>query len=448
MDSEIKSNINATINILNTWIPMKIKYSYIPGINICIAHNGKSLFTKSFGFSDIEKQIKLNKNSLFRIASHSKMFTAVGIMQLQEQGKLKIDDCVQDYLPWFKGKNETSDIKNITIRQLLSHQSGIFRDGNSHHWSNDNFPKNIESTISPNSIVFENGTTFKYSNHAYATLGGIIEKISGEKYTNYMSKYILKPLGMKHTFPDLPDKIPSNLSNGYERIIPGKDNREIFTHSKTFAYASATGFLSNSNDIAKFLSSLSLESKTSVINRESKKEMIKSQTVTDRKNGEIGYGLGLDTESFNNKLIVGHGGGYPGFITRSRTCMEDNIQVIVLTNTNSNLASILNDAIFDLIYKINTKIFKGAEINNYYNGIYRGRWGDITISNIGSKLVSFSPETNNPLTDWSILKNTKENQFINTDKLGYGSPGEKIIFDKQKSPKSITTSSGKLIKVQ
>ena len=308
MDSEIKSNINATINILNTWIPMKIKYSNIPGINICIAHNGKSLFTKSFGFSDIEKQIKLNKNSLFRIASHSKMFTAVGIMQLQEQGKLKIDDCVQDYLPWFKGKNETSDIKNITIRQLLSHQSGIFRDGNSHHWSNDNFPKNIELTISPNSIVFENGTTFKYSNHAYATLGGIIEKISGEKYTKYMSKHILKPLGMEHTFPDLPDEIPSKLSKGYERIIPGKDHREIFTHSKTYAYASATGFLSNSNDIAKFLSSLSLESKTSVINRESKKEMIKSQTVTDRKNGEIGYGLGLDTESFNNKLIVGHGG--------------------------------------------------------------------------------------------------------------------------------------------
>ena len=128
--------------------------------------------------------------------------------------------------------------------------------------------------------------------------------------------------------------------------------------------------------------------------------------------------------------------------------MEDNIQVIVLTNTNSNLASILNDAIFDMIYKINTKIFEGAEINNYYNGIYRGRWGDITISNIGSKLVSFSPETNNPLTDWSILKNTEGNQFINTDKLGYGSPGEKIMFDKQKSPNSITTSSGKLIKVQ
>ena len=79
---------------------------------------------------------------------------------------------------------------------------------------------------------------------------------------------------------------------------------------------------------------------------------------------------------------------------------------------------------------------------------YRGRWGDITISNIGSKLVSFSPETNNPLTDWSILKNTEGNQFINTDKLGYGSPGEKIMFDKQKSPNSITTSSGKLIKVQ
>ena len=246
MNDKIKFNIKSVCEILDVWIPLKIQYSNVPGVNICIAHNGMPIYLKSFGYQNLEKKIKLNKNSLFRIASHSKMFTSVGIMQLQEKGKLKIDDKVNKYLDWVKGENKVSNNKNITLRQLMSHQSGMFRDGKTHHWSNHRFPNNLKNTISEESIIFENGSTFKYSNHAYALLGAIIEKVSNQKYDDYMYESIINPLDLSSTYPDLPDEIPDDLVFGYERVIPGKLNREIFDHSKTYAYASATGFISNS----------------------------------------------------------------------------------------------------------------------------------------------------------------------------------------------------------
>ena len=450
MNSKIKSNIKSISEILNVWIPLKIQYSNVPGVNICIAHKGQPLYLESFGYQNLEKKIKLNNNSLFRIASHSKMFTAIGIMQLQEQGKLKIDDTAHQYLNWVKGKNEFSNNKNITIRQLMAHQSGMFREGNRTMWSNQEFPKSLKNTVSKESIIFENGTTFKYSNPAYAILGGIIEKVSNEKYDDYMFENIIKPLNLSSTYPDLPDKIPNDLGFGYERVIPQKLEREIFAHSKTYSYASATGFISNSTDIAKFLSSLCLDTKTSVINRESKKEMIKSHGITDRKNGKMGYGLGLDIEHAYSDIIVGHGGGYPGFITRSRTSVNDNLQVIVFTNTNSALASELNDTIFDLIYNINNDKFKGEKLNKYYNGNYRAIWGDMSIVGIGSKLVAFSTESQNPRHTWSIFDKLDTNTFINTDKVGYGSPGENISFNKSSDQEieSVTTSSGIMNKIR
>jgi len=449
MNEKLKFNIQSVSKILDVWIPLKIQYSNVPGVNICIAHKGKPVYLKSFGYQNIENKIPLNKNSLFRIASHSKMFTSVGIMQLQEKGKLKIDDSVNKYLNWVKGENEFSNNKNITIRQLMSHQSGMFREGNRTMWSNQKFPKSLENTVSKESIIFENGTTFKYSNPAYAILGAIIEKVSNKKYDDYMFENIIKPLNLSSTYPDLPDEIPSDLGFGYERVIPQKLEREIFAHSKTYAYASATGFISNSTDIAKFLSSLCLDTKTSVISRESKKEMIKSHGMTDRKNGKMGYGLGLDIENVYSDIIVGHGGGYPGFITRSRTSVNDNLQVIILTNTNSGLASQLNDTIFDLIYSIKTYIFKGTNIKDDYNGIYRSTWGDMAIVSIGSKLVSFSAESTNPINEWSLLNKVDNNTFVNTDKLGYGAAGEKITFNKSSDQviESVTTPSGIMEKI-
>ena len=124
--------------------------------------------------------------------------------------------------------------------------------------------------------------------------------------------------------------------------------------------------------------------------------------------------------------------------------------MIVLTNTNSILASELNDSIFEIIYNTKSNLFEGSNLKKDYNGIYRSRWGDMAIVSIGSKLVSFSAESKNPLDDWSILNKFNINTFVNTDKLGYGAPGEKITFNKSSDQKieSVTTSSGIMNKIK
>lgn len=211
------------------------------------------------GFADLKTEKKATARTLYRIASISKMFTAVAILQLHEKDKLKLNDPISKYLPWFKGKNKNGDLKNITIRQILSHTSGLFRDGESPHWDTDKFPRTLKGTFSPRSLIIKNSTKFKYSNHALSVLGEIIEKASGQDYGNYMRKNILRKLGMSDTYPDLVPKALPNLATGYGRVFPRKKEQPIFKHSKTYADAPATGFISNVPDLGKFLTALTLK---------------------------------------------------------------------------------------------------------------------------------------------------------------------------------------------
>ncbi len=436
MEKEIEFALKEIQNVLDVWVPMKIKYDLTPGVVVCIAYKGKSLYLKAFGSRDIEGNSKLSADALFRVASMSKIFTTVAIMQLQERGELRLDDRVSDYLPWFKGKNKTSDLKNVTIRQMLSHTSGIFRDGEGPHWETDKFPKSLKKTISDKAIIIENLSGFKYSNHAFAILGEIIKKVSKFSYEEYVTKNIINPLVLKNTFPDLSDDIPTKLIAGYERFIPDKKDRIAFPHVKTYAYAPATGFISNARDMALFLSSLSLDTKKSVVNRESKKAMMQSH---GKPACDDEYGLGLDIFEIKGRTIVGHSGGFAGFITNAITSVVDNIQVVVLTNTHSSTARSVSRGVMEMLYKVadNSHHYqKGKKLPHTYDGVYRNRWGDTVIVKIGNKLVGFSPQVNNPISCWSILEQKKVHEFENTDKVGFGSPKEMVRFSEIKNKKS------------
>lgn len=159
MKKELEKAISIAGKIIDNWLPIKIMYDHTPGAVICIATDGKTQYLKAFGKAHLSTNTLMKPDHLFRIASISKMFTAVAILQLQEQGKIKLDDTVSTYLPWFTEKNKNTDLSAITIRQLLSHQSGIFRDGKSRHWVTDKFPKSVSDMISKNAIIFDNNTT-------------------------------------------------------------------------------------------------------------------------------------------------------------------------------------------------------------------------------------------------------------------------------------------------
>ena len=435
----MKENLNTAIKlagkIADNWLPLKIQYDHTPGLVVCVAVKGKPVYLEAFGVSDIIKVVPMKKDALFRVASMSKMFTAVAIMQLQESGKLKIDDKVSDYLSWFKGSVGKSDLSNVTIRHLLSHNAGLFRDGIAKQWINDKFPKSIKNTISPKSVIFENATTFKYSNHGYGVLGAIVEEVSGHSFVEYQYKNIIKPLNLNNTFPDLPEDVLKKLVDGYQRRVPGVSVREKELNINTYAYSPATGFVSDAKDLAVFLASLGLDSKKSVLSRESKKEMMRVHCLTED-NEMYGLGLVLSPNKVSGKKTYGHSGGFAGYTTNAISEPEEDVQIIVLTNTISNTAWNVSNGVADLVYKLLDMKDVKYTTDEPYSGVYRSRWGDTTIVSLGNDLVNFSASALNPVGAWTRLTKKKKNTFENMQKKGFGYPGENLRFQKIKNGKA------------
>ena len=127
----------------------------------------------------------------FRMASHSKLFTAIAIMQLREEGKLRLDDPVEKYLPWFKGAPAGDDDGQITIEQLLSHSSGLQREAGD-HWVSSQFPTadQLKRLTPDRKAAFAPSVRWKYSNLAYAVAGMVIEQVTGEKWADYVDRNI------------------------------------------------------------------------------------------------------------------------------------------------------------------------------------------------------------------------------------------------------------------
>ena len=176
--------------------------------NVLVAKDGKVLFEQSVGYANFEWDIKHSNKSKFRIGSITKQFTAMLILQLAQDGKLKLDDHLATYLPDYRKDIATK----ITLRQILNHTSGLgnytqaksFRDEYSRTpYSVDEFIRLLCS----DDLVFEPGTEFRYSNSGYFILGAVIEKVTGQKYQDVLQKNILDPLDMKDTGYDSHNKI-------------------------------------------------------------------------------------------------------------------------------------------------------------------------------------------------------------------------------------------------
>ncbi len=431
-DKDFRTAIRKVAHLLDIWLPWKIQYDRVPGLAVGVTFNGKLVYQRGFGLADIELEKPITTETSFRIASISKTFTAVAILQLAQKGKLRLDDRVDTYLPWFKAKDKNRDAHNITIRQLLSHTAGVFRDGIASQWADGVFPTagELRRSISNKTVVYENSTRFKYSNFGFALLGEVIQAVCDMTYEQYVTRNIIKNLGMRCTAADYTPSTASWLAEGYWRSIPGVDRRECFPHIRTNAYAPATGFISNVPDLAKFLSALSLKrDDDTLLDRESKKIMMQAHQDTGVEGKS--YGLGLDIKTIAKQKIIGHGGGFPGFTTHVDLDVENDIGVIALSNTNANTASVISPGILESIYHVvDASKEKGKHIADQqkYEGIYRARWNDEIVVGLDSHLISFDPRTNSPLKDGTVLKPKGRNTFAMETDFNFDATGESARF--------------------
>jgi len=205
--------------LFSAWMEGQLAYRGLPGVVVGVVSDQQLVWAKGFGFADVKAKIPMSPETKFRMASHSKLFTAIAIMQLREEGKLHLDDPVEKYLPWFKAAPAGDDDDGqITIEQLLSHSSGLQREAGD-HWVSFEFPteEQLKRLYADRKAAFAPSVRWKYSNLAYSVAGMVIEQVSGQKWADYVSRNIFQPLGMASSSVD---KNVSGLTVPYGRRMP------------------------------------------------------------------------------------------------------------------------------------------------------------------------------------------------------------------------------------
>lgn len=418
------------LHLIDKWLDYQTYFKEIPGVSVGIFVEDEIIFRKEYGYANIKDKIKLTDQHLFRIASHSKLFSATAIMKLYHEDKLSIDDKVSKYLPWFTSDKD-KNMGQVRIRHLLTHSSGMSRDGNTAHWNTYKFPviEEIKAQVKEGISFFETSEILKYSNFGYTLLGQIIEAVAGQNYSEYIQKEILIPLEMKNTIIDVDETNLTKHATGYKRKFP-KQEREIFEHVSANVMNSATGLSSTVEDLIKFYRAHIFGNESlfpDYIKREMQRIQFKSKLAD--------WGLGFNVANLLELKIVGHGGGYPGFITQSGLIQEDKIIIVVLTNAVDGPARILLESIVRIFGHLTKKKeeFQPKQDETIQNmkdivGFYDSDWGTSLFSQIGPRLVLIAPGADNPVVALQIYKHDEGYKFTAPKELPFASPGQKIEF--------------------
>lgn len=419
--------LKRSLNYMKDWLRFRYEREDIPGFVAAVSYKGKIIFNEAYGYANLEQKEKMTPDHIFRIASHSKTFTATAIMQLQEQGKLDVDDIAVKYLPWVK-EHKDKRFLEVTIRQLLSHGAGVMRDGlDQNYWALDQpFPdrERFKKDILAAELVLDNNTKMKYSNYGYTLLGLIIESVSGDTYNKYVSDNIITPLDLQNTTPELPQNAGGKLVTGYSRADLNKCRIPI-ADTTTNAMSPATGFCSTAEDMCKYFTS-HITGEGKLLTDSTKKEMQRAHWKVENIEDKEEYGLGFEIEYINKRSVFGHGGGFPGHITKSLCDPKNKLVVVVLTNGMSSGAGYINHSIFKLIdfFQKNTK---GTNEDLYkFEGRLMSLWSVSDIIATGDKLISGAPNSWQPFGEYSdelsragddTFKITKTNSFSSVDEL-------------------------------
>lgn len=428
-----KEALEHSLEFIKSWLAFRYDRDEIPGFVVAVAYKGEVLMNEAYGYADLEKKTKLTPQHIFRIASHSKTFTATALMQLVEKGELRLDGYAIDYLPWLK-EHKDKRWHKVTIRQLMSHSAGVIRDGlNADYWQLERpFPDEAElkAEVLEAKLIVDNNTKLKYSNYGYSLLGMIVEKVAGRPYNDYVTEHIVEPLGLTNTGPEYTDSIEDKLVTGYSRRDINKTRLPI-AQIDTRAMAAATGFYSTAEDMCTYFAA-HFTGSAKLLNDESKKEMQRVQWhVKPRgKDSHEDYGLGLEVVFANERRTIGHGGGFPGHITKTMADPKDELVVVVLTNCIDGPAVWIAKGIYGIIdyYQKNTPEDKPKHDLRKLEGRYMDLWATADIVVTGDKIVSVYPDSWDPMSETDELEYVDDTTLKVTDTSSFDSEDELVKF--------------------
>lgn len=339
---------------LDTYIKREMVRWNLPGLAIAIVKDGKVIFMKGYGYADVTKKTPVTENTEFQIASNSKAFTGTSLALLEHYGKIKLDDLVRNYLPYFKMQDDYLT-NHVTVRDVLSHRIGYETfQTDLLNWASTKTRKELIENMANVTPRFGFREKYGYCNMGFVTAGEIIPAVTDTTWDDYLKYHYFLPLGMARTGTTYENFIKSpNASKAYTLL-----NGNIFeiTPSKVDNIGAAGSITSNVNDLSKWVLMQLDNGKYNgkqIVPSKVIQETRGSNTIVDKGRGKGNYfntyGLGWFLKDRYGKKVVTHDGGANGFLSKTVLIPEDKFGYVILTNSDAQYlfeaidAQIMND---------------------------------------------------------------------------------------------------------
>jgi CubicO group peptidase (beta-lactamase class C family) len=297
-----------------------------PSVAAAVVRDGDVIWSDAVGLADVERGEDATPNHQYRIGSITKSFTAAAIMQLLEAGKLSLDDRLDAHLP---------DIEHGTlpIRRLLAHASGLQREIPGDVWETLKFPSGEElvGLMGEAERVLGPGERYHYSNLAFSLLGEVISRLSGVPYERYVEENVIGPIGLKRTtFERAEPAATPYFVDPYQDVVHPEPLIE-----KSGSVAAAGSLWSTAEDLTGWAAFLA-EPREDVLSKSSVDAMSSVQVMVDNDRWDFGYGLGLQLSRAGDRVLVGHSGGMPGFLSNVSVARKEKVGAVVLASSSAN----------------------------------------------------------------------------------------------------------------
>lgn len=433
MSDEIKRAARDVAAYLPDWIQYQLDQRRCPGAQVAVRLNDELVFSQAFGYANLETREPLGTDHLFRIASHSKWFTATAVMLLAEDGKIRLDDSLDELLPDYAD----TELAAVTVGDLLSHRAGVIRDGvASDYWQFDgefHDARSLLALIREHGKVFEPNEFFKYTNIGFSLLGQLIEAVTGVEYNDFVAREICKPLGLSNTGPEYDESRSREYAAGHSRAYIPSNDRDVLGHVDTRAMSSATGFYSTAEDITRFGLSHVIGNEERITDASKRRMQHPNSTIT-RGAETVYYGFGTQIIDIGDRRVVGHSGGYPGHISRTYADPASGLAVSALTNAIDGPA----DPIVVGIIKLINLALKGRdawqpatprETLDRFTGRFESLWGTTDIVALGGRPVGINPVAADPASDVDELAVADSRTLVTERRNDFTDSGEPLVFE-------------------